>query len=349
MNQKNTQTTQVKQVSKAPQVPQVSITEHIDTFINSLENGKSSELIKNSVPRWGNYNLIINSIRKFMMSLKDANSFLNDTYKKTQLVNAIHQCMQDGFKPDGMEACIIPYGSNITYIPMVKGVIKALRSQNIIIRSTHLVHKDDEFEYKIDSDRGEYFVHTPNKNVMSTFDNLNNEGDIAKKYIAVYIRYTDGETNNAGVLINKFYIMYVSEILQTRERTKKGTGTTPWDNYWGEMAIKTVIHRFAKRNLFDLEDVTQNIINNMGSSIETTATEVVDIPKLNIDTSKNDINAKKLILKTKIDVNKDKLADHEMLKKAIDNATDSDSIEEVDGLIYFQLNPEEDFFNEGAK
>ncbi len=329
---------------------QLTTTEKIDTFIQSLENGKSSELIKNSIPKWGNYSLIINSIRKFMSSLKDSNSFLSDSNKKTQLVNSIHQCMQDGFKPDGVEACIIAYGSNVTYIPMVKGVIKALRSQNIIIRSTHLVHKDDEFEYKIDSDRGEYFTHTPNKNVMANFEELNKEGDIAKKYIAVYIRYTDGETNNNGVLINKFYIMYVSDIIQIRERTKKGTGTTPWDNYWGEMAIKTVIHRFAKRNLFDLDDVTQNIINNMGSSIETTATEVVDIPKLNADTSKNDINdinAKKLILKTKIDFNKNKLADYEMLKKAIDNSNDSDSIEEVDGLIDFQLTNEDDFFNEG--
>ena len=150
---------------------------------------------------------------------------------RQSLFAAASKCAADGLFPDGREAAMIPYGREVQYQPMVGGIFKKIRnSGEIALLCADLVYLGDSFKYGSNSERGRYLDHQPELSARAA----------NAKPIAVFglSRTTDGEVD--------FEVMSFSEVEYTRSKSK-APNSPAWRDWWGEMAKKTVIKRFAKR------------------------------------------------------------------------------------------------------
>ena len=133
---------------------------------------------------------------------------------------------QDGLFPDGREAALVLFGKNVTYLPMVAGIIKRMRnSGDVAAVDTQIVHEHDEFDYRLGDQ--------PHINHKPT---LGEPG----KPIAAYaiIKLTNGEVLRE--------VMSVAEIEKVR-KVSRAANNGPWVSWWDMMARKTVLRRCSKR------------------------------------------------------------------------------------------------------
>lgn len=148
---------------------------------------------------------------------------------KQSLVLALTRCAKDGLMPDGREATLIVRKQKAVYMPMVDGVIKRARQSgqvaNIIAK---VVYAQDEFEYVID-ENGEHLTHRP------AFV----DGDeIVKVYAFAKL--------NSGELVVE--VMSRADVEKIRNTVKSAKDlSSPWVKWFDRMALKTVIHRLARR------------------------------------------------------------------------------------------------------
>lgn len=148
---------------------------------------------------------------------------------------------QDGLLPDGREAALVVFNTNIAgkgkepkwvkkvqYMPMVGGILKKVRnSGELASLSPHEVYQNDVFEYWVD-EKGEHLKHIP---LLS-----GDRGNVVHVYVIA-------STKDGAVYIE---VMSKTEIEKVRE-VSKAKNSSPWMTWWGEMAKKTVIRRLAKR------------------------------------------------------------------------------------------------------
>jgi recombination protein RecT len=73
------------------------------------------------------------------------------------LFAAIIRCAQDGLYPDKHEAVLNVYGGKVTYLPMVRGVIRAARDYGWLMHA-EAVYENDQFEWR-GSDEKPYHRH----------------------------------------------------------------------------------------------------------------------------------------------------------------------------------------------
>jgi len=175
---------------------------------------------------------------------------------RNSFYSACMKAAQDGLLPDGKEAVLTVYNTNVgtkdkpewksmcQYQPMVEGMMKKLRLSGEIsgAPSVHVVKANDHFDFQLGDE--ERIVHKPA---------LADRGATVGAYSIV--RFKDGASSRE--------YMSIDEINAIRERSKsKDYG--PWKTDPDEMARKTVFRRHSKKlpkstdldNVLDSDDDT---------------------------------------------------------------------------------------------
>lgn len=164
---------------------------------------------------------------------------------RQSLVLALTKCAGEGLLPDGREAVLVVRSNRVVYMPMVEvdGVLKRARQSgqvaNIVSKA---VYAADQFDYWVD-ERGEHLKHRP------AFED---RGELRLVY--AFAKLTSGE------LVVE--VMGRAEVDKVRATvTSAGKSGGPWVKWYDRMALKTVLHRLARRlpcasemySLFDAE------------------------------------------------------------------------------------------------
>ncbi len=163
---------------------------------------------------------------RVVMTAVQANPDLLKADRQT-LFGASMKCAQDGLLPDGREAALVCYGSSVSYLPMIAGILsKVRRSGELQTITAHVVYENDAFAYTLGDE--ERIDHQPNLS-----------GPRGKP-IAVY---GVAKTKDGGIYRE---VMSVEEVEAVR-RVSRAKNNGPWVQWWGEMARKTVLRRLSKR------------------------------------------------------------------------------------------------------
>nr|CAI59393.2 RecT protein [Sodalis glossinidius] len=183
---------------------------------------------------------------------------------------ALKKCATDGLMPDGREAALVirqtknsstgQYEDRVVYMPMVDGVLKRARQSgqvaNIVSKA---VYTADQFDYWVD-ERDEHLKHRP------AFED---RGELRLVY--AFAKLTSGE------LVVE--VMGRAEVDKVRATvTSAGKSGSPWAKWYDRMALKTVLHRLARRlpcasemyALFDAEHVPAEGRTETGAENRTT-------------------------------------------------------------------------------
>lgn len=124
-------------------------------------------------------------------------------------------------------AYLVPYKGQCQLIPGYKGYISKIVDSPIVSDIyTQVVYEGDEFKVSMGTN--------PQINHFPDFDKDRSD-DVFKAVYSV-LRYTSGNVD--------FEVMTKSQVDEIRDTAKKDE---IWNAYYGEMARKTVIRRFAKR------------------------------------------------------------------------------------------------------
>ena len=149
------------------------------------------------------------------------------------LLSSMIQAAQLGLEPVLGKAALIPYGTEMQFQPMFRGLIDlAMRSDKIDKITAHTVYDKDSFA--IDYGTSEKLTHKPFLD--------GDRGNIRGSYTVWY--YKDGGTTHS--------YMSISDIYKIRDRSQawkaflKFKKTCPWNTDESEMCKKTVIKRHSK-------------------------------------------------------------------------------------------------------
>lgn len=164
-------------------------------------------------------------MRVVMTAIQNNPDLLKGSRKS--LFNAAMKAAQDGLLPDGREGAMVPFGGDITWMPMIGGIRKKVRnSGEIATWDVYAVYEKDDFAFELGDEP--FIKHRPYL------------GDDRGKLIAVYSVATlkSGERSRD--------VMSVSEVEKIRALSKGKN--TPWNNptFYPEMAKKTVARRHSK-------------------------------------------------------------------------------------------------------
>lgn len=169
----------------------------------------------------------------------------------TTVIMALSDCAKDGLVPDGREAALVVYNSKVKrngrdewikkaqYLPMVDGVLKRARqSGRIDVIAGKAVFEGDEFDYWMD-EAGEHINYRPK---------LVGRGDF--QFAFAFAKLKGGE------LIVE--VMTKEEIERVKAASKGGQ-YGPWKDWYDRMAVKSVLHRLARRlpNASELMDMLE--------------------------------------------------------------------------------------------
>jgi recombination protein RecT len=156
---------------------------------------------------------------------------------KQSLFMSLQKCAIDGLMPDNKEAALIVFSTKsgrdqwvkkVQYMPMVDGVLKRARQSGEIATITaRAVHQNDRFEYWVDED-GEHLNHVPNF--------MEDRG--AMKLVYAIAKLKSGET-----MVEPMSMEDVDRVRQSSKTPDKG----PWKDWFDRMALKSALHRLARR------------------------------------------------------------------------------------------------------
>lgn len=147
---------------------------------------------------------------------------------RASLFTAISQCAADGLMPDGREAALVKFSTQVAYMPMVEGLLKLARqSGEIASIAANVVYDGDKFEYWVD-ETGEHMEHRP------TF---------GRKKGAIVATYAMARTKDGEAIIQ---VMDTDDIEQIR-KVSRNRDKGPWKDWYAQMAIKSAIRRLFKR------------------------------------------------------------------------------------------------------
>lgn len=145
------------------------------------------------------------------------------------VVSAIMQSASLGLEPGSLgEAYLVPYGSECTFIPGYRGLVKlALQSGEVTDVSAEVVYESDHFRYERTQD-GVIFEHSPD--VWA-----DDRGRLLGAYAIAAL--SNGE--------RKVEVMSIQQIEAIRGRSR-AANNGPWRTDHTEMCRKTVIRRIIK-------------------------------------------------------------------------------------------------------
>jgi recombination protein RecT len=145
---------------------------------------------------------------------------------RQSLYNAAIRAAADGLLPDGREGAFVTLAGKIQWMPMVGGIIKRLAGAGITI-DAQIVHENDEFEHTLGDDS-------------------------AIRHKAPKLGTPRGEPLGAYAIARLPNGMVMREVMdrdqieQVRRASRSGN-SGPWQQWWTEMARKTVTRRLSKR------------------------------------------------------------------------------------------------------
>lgn len=170
---------------------------------------------------------------------------------RRSLFGAIVRLAQDGLLPDGREAALVMFGNKAQAMPMIAGVLKKIRQSGEVSKvSAQVVHENDHFLVSYGFD--ENVEHTP-----PALDKP--RGKPIGAYATAVLK--DGT--------QLLEVMSHEEIEKVRSVSRSGKNG-PWNQWWGEMARKTVMRRLSKRLPMstDLEEQVFERDATMGNSVQ---------------------------------------------------------------------------------
>lgn len=145
---------------------------------------------------------------------------------RSALYNSCLKAAADGLLPDGREGAIVMMAGKPQWMPMVAGIIKRLATAGITI-DAQIVHEADEFEQTLGDDAS--IRHRAPKLGTPRGEPLG--------------AYAIAKLPNGMVMRE---VMDRDQIEQVR-KASRSANAGPWQQWWTEMARKTVIRRLAKR------------------------------------------------------------------------------------------------------
>ena len=176
-------------------------------------------------------------------------------------------------------AYLIPFGNTCQLIPGFKGYLKKIQENSIVGNiMTQVVYNGDKFEVKAGT--SPEIIHNMNVEAHST----RSQDQII--FVYAVLNYKSG--------LKDFEVMSRSEIEEIRLTAKT---QNIWSKYFGEMARKTVVRRFAKRlqlpntsKILEVDDMhSQGFIANMtkdGDIVTEEKIQVTEIIKDDLDQNK---------------------------------------------------------------
>ncbi len=176
---------------------------------------------------------------RVLMTAVQNNPELLYEVERRSLWNAAMRAAQDGLLPDGREGAIVvrrdrQRGKVANWQPMIAGIRKKARnSGEIAAWDAHVVCAGDSFQFQLGD----------NPQVHHSYDLTTPRGEIIGAYSVCLMK--DGTKS--------YEVMTIAEIHAVRDKTDAWKAfeagkikSTPWADYEGEMARKTVARRHSK-------------------------------------------------------------------------------------------------------
>lgn len=143
---------------------------------------------------------------------------------RNSFMMALMQLAQMGLNPDGRNAHLIPYGTNVTLVVDYKGMVTlAMRSDKVSKVEAFEVYKNDHFRLK--NGEVEHEVDDP----------FGDRGEVVGFYAVC--QFKDGT--------KKYEVMSKKQVDAVRARSR-ASQNGPWVTDYNEMAKKTVFKRLSK-------------------------------------------------------------------------------------------------------
>lgn len=194
---------------------------HRTNFATDLDNYESQ--IAAALPS----HISVDKFKRVATTAVSRNPDLYTKGDKRALFNACVQCASDGLLPDGREAALVMFKGKPQYLPMVAGVIKRMRnSGDVVAVDSQVIHQNDHFDYQLGDDAR--ITHKPT---------LGDPGKVIGAYAII--------TLASGERLRE--VMSVAQIDKVRAVSRASRDDSPWNQWYGEMARKTVLKRCAKR------------------------------------------------------------------------------------------------------
>ncbi len=205
----------------------------IDQFQNEIQSqrGALKAVLPDHLP-------VDRFIKTAMMAIQN-NPGLLDADRQS-LFNSLQRCANDGLSPDNREAALIEFSTNagtkqnpnyikkVQYMPMIDGVLKRARqSGEVSVITARAVHQNDKFDYWVD-EHGEHLLHRP---LFS--------GDRGPMTLV----YAMAKMKTGDVIVEPMTIADVERV----KASSKTSGYGPWKDWFDRMALKSALHRLARR------------------------------------------------------------------------------------------------------
>lgn len=181
-------------------------------------------------------------------------------------IGAVMQCAQLGLEPgSGLgHAYLIPYGKECTLIIGYKGKAELMRRGGVEGLMAEIVRKGDIFRYGIKASVP-YLDWEPGADAGGLLSRIFNRKDQVGVVTHVF---ASGQLRGGG---RQQIVMTTEEINEIRDVVLKKAfkpELSPWNNFWGEMAKKTALHRLSKLMPQSPEFVRLEELNNAAESGE---------------------------------------------------------------------------------
>jgi recombination protein RecT len=216
----------------------------IDKLVNEIET-KVAERVKEVLPP----NVSPERFIRVLLNAVMANPDLVEA-DRTSFYLAGLRCASDGLVPDGREATLTTrYGRRagrllVSYQPMVTGVIKRVKeSAGVVSLTAQVAYEGEQFQVVLGDE--ERIIHIRDLDAPGNRD-----------IIAAYCIFTlaDGSKQRE--------VMTRRQIDDVRAKAVGGGKSGPWSDWYDQMAIKSVVHRCAKR-LPSLDTVLRRVVERV--------------------------------------------------------------------------------------
>lgn len=153
------------------------------------------------------------------------------------LFAALLQCAALGLEPDGLlgQAYLIPFGSQVQFIPGYRGLIKLVRQSGEMAGVyARVVRARDKFTYAYGL--AEEMIHVPHRGP--------DPGDLVAVYAVA--RFKGNEDLPQFDVMERWEVDRIREMSQGYQNAEKKQKDSPWHLHYDAMAMKTVLRRLCK-------------------------------------------------------------------------------------------------------
>jgi recombination protein RecT len=159
---------------------------------------------------------------------------------RQSLFTSLQRCAGDGLVPDNREAALVEFNTKqkvngkdewikkVQYMPMVDGVLKRARqSGEVSLITARAVHQNDQFDYWVD-EHGEHINHRP----LFT----------GERGLMILV-YAMAKMKSGDVIVEPMTMDDIEKVKSASKTSAYG----PWKDWFERMALKSALHRLARR------------------------------------------------------------------------------------------------------